>query len=706
MPRPSLQAPRLPLRLSLQSPLFAFILVFVLGVLACGVFYAGHPAFFDTDASFHLAAARSYAEDGFDWAPPLRVSLLGRVDDPGLDDPGLDDTVFDDTGFGDTGFGDKELLFHLAMVPLVELWPGDAERPPLAAGRLALALFNALVLAVLAALGVRAAGAWGLLLPVWLVWSSTEFAWRLVRLRPELLALVLFCLGLWAAATLRMRLLALVATLFALSYTAVHAFCGLFALLFFWWGLARRSWRWDMALAVALGTGVGLVLHPHFPSNLDVWVVQNIRFFVDRAGLDVGTEIRPNFTDVSLMVNLGWLAGLLVLWRARRRSSAGATLHAAGRSTDDARLADAFSLAGVVFGGLYLLMSRFVVYAVPFLSLALLFTLRSRGETVGAWIPLGAGARARRVPTAVALAGCLLLSAPEALRQLARFEQATSAGPDEARFHQLTAFAAAVPAGAHVVAPWGRTALYLLWAPHGEYLNVLDPVFMASVDRDAYELQRALLDGRHADVPLAAAHLDSDHLAVPATLDGPLRARLAADPRVEVLHAASNLLVRFRPAPGFVVDGWRIVPPAEAAAALDPSASTSRRSTNRSSNWPSYPHQLEPTPRALEGFVDGARVAGAADRAGCLRFVHPGVPAGRYELAPAGATTLRTLGADGSTRTVRVGGALDAVLGHGLLVELGADSGEDSGSGGTSDHLIVDTCPSPEGTVGFYLLAR
>ena len=79
-----------------------------------------------------------------------------------------------------------------------------------------------------------------------------------------------------------------------------------------------RRWSWPLLLYPVLGAAVGLLVHPQFPDNLAVWWFQSVEYFRFKASLDVGTEIRPNFTDVVLMVNLGWFVGLAVLWRSTR----------------------------------------------------------------------------------------------------------------------------------------------------------------------------------------------------------------------------------------------------------------------------------------------------------------------------------------------------------------------------------------------------
>lgn len=543
-------------------------------------------------------------------------------------------------------------------------------------GRVALAVLDAVILGLIGWLAITAVGRWGALVPFWIVLTSTEVVWRLVRLRAELGSLALLLVALWAAGRGRYRWLGVVAVLYALSYTAIHAFVGLFLMLFLVELWAERRPPWRLAFYPVLGAVVGLVVHPHFPRNLALWWYQTVVFFREKGALDIGTELRPNFTDVTLMVNLGWLLGLVVLWRsADRRAEPG------GGGPEWARMARAFGLAALAFGVLYLLMSRFVIYAIPFTTLWLLCEIRRRGWTLGSSTRLPVRGR---VPLIAAGLVCLLVGLPVARAELGRFRKRTSAGPDEVRIRDREAMAAALPDGAQVLAPWRSTPLYMFWAPQGRYMNVLDPVFLAGDDPDLHAAQEAIFAGEEPDVPLVAAFdLDSDYLALSAaTANRTLLARLRADPRVETVHRQINALFRFVPAPeGSFVLGWKVAPESES------------RSDDFAS-WPDNPAMPPGRARELEAFVDARRV-----RDGCVRFVRRfDVAESRsslYELAPFGPTEWRVDG-----RVVAASRAeMRAVLGQGLLVPLELAAGR--------HEFSVRTCPTREGAPsGFYLVRR
>jgi hypothetical protein len=616
--------------------------VFAVALVFFGWLFARFPVLYDTDSYYHLAIARAYARDGpMDALPWARTSLMHE------------------------GFGDKELLFHAFLAPFAGGGPEDAAR----GGRRALALLNALLAGALALFGVRALGAWGLLVP-WLVFAgSSDFLGRAIRLRPELLSLLLLLAAIACAGWGRDRLLGLVSALYTLSYTAFHALLGLCFAWFVARGWTEKRWSPNLLLYPLLGAGLGLLVHPGFPHNLLIWKVQSVDFFLRKAELDVGSEIGPATSDELLLLNLAWILGLVALWRAARQRGAGA----------DASTAWTFHVAAAAFGALYLLAQRFSIYFVPLATLALAFELRRRGRRVEGSVALpGRG----RLPLAVALA---LISVLGLSRTGALLVNLARAGADASvgREAEWAAFGRAVPPGARVAAEWGSTHLYMFWAPQAAYLNVLDPVFMALPFPRAYAASRALFEGREPDVPLALeAELASSFLALSSFHPhGDLLRRLAEDPRLAARYRGYTLLYEAVAGENedFVLD-WRVVPP---GAAVPPSGAID--------GLPVYPRSERAEERALEGFVDLGRVDAGGDCVTLVRDEELAAPEERtYELAPWGPSTLWV---DGE-RVLTTGAAPRAVLGAGLAFSVRLDPG--------TRRLTVLTC-GVDGRGGFYL---
>jgi len=619
------------------------LVVFFLAALAAFTLVAtALPAIYDNDSYYHLGVARIYLERGFDIDFPwTRFSVMR------------------------SGFGDKEFLFHVFLMPFAAL------RNPSAGGLLAVAVLNAAVATAVAGLAVAAVGAWGYAIPALLFATSANFTIRLISLRPESLSLLLLLAGAAAAARRRGLLLGLIAAVYALSYTGFHALLVLCVLWFLADGWHLRRWEPRLLIWPLLGAAAGLLLHPQFPANLRVWFVQNVSYHQLRSTLDIGTEIFPATTAQVLRLNAGWLAGLLVLWNS---SAPGPTVPPGDRS------GGVFGIAATCFAGLFLLGERFAVYAVPFVTLALLFRLRMRGLTIGRWTRLpGRG----RVPLVLGLGLCLLTAPHAAGRVVDALDRGAVLVPN--RMPELAEFSRAVPAGARVAAPWGETALYIYAAPQASYLNVLEPAFMAVADPRAYRAQRALFEGADPDPPLTAGTvLDSEYIAFSPINRGrgAIQERLAEDPRLQRLFGGYNYLYRVVPGANtaFVLD-WEVRSPDGVPGAPPPA-------------WLPYPRLAPAAGRALEGYVDSRRVSSAA---GCVDFRHRELAAGPvrilYEFAPSGPAALWV---DGRP-LASLGDAQGARLGKGLRVQVSFPVG---------DHeLLVRSCPAGD-LSGFYLLER
>ena len=623
-------------------------LVFVAAFVFFVVLYAPSPLIYDADSYYHLGIARGYAEEGiFDQLKWVRFGLLAEQ------------------------FGDKEFLFHIALIPFAS-W-----MDPSLGGRLALALLGAGVLASIGYLSLRAIGPWGVMIPLWLALGSMEFTWRMVRLRPELASLIVLLLALWTAARKRYILLGLLSLIYALTYTAIHAYLGIFFLVFMGHVWALRRWDWKLFLYPLMGAGLGLLIHPQFPNNLVVWWYQSVDYFRFKGALDIGTEIEPMRTDLVLLLNLGWLLGLMILWRASEKTSA--------KGSSEASLT--FGIAAAAFGLLYLMMSRFSLYFVALATVWLLFEIRRQGRDLSRRVRLPWRGR---LPLSVAWAVCFLVCLPVASYELGRYRYRNSPGPDNARLEDRRQLSAAIPEEGHVANPWRSTPIYLFWAPQGRYLNVLDPVFLAASDPVVFAAQDEIFSGEEPDVPMqAVAVLDSEYIAYSAaTGDRTLTRRLMGDPRVETVYQGINVLFRIRPPQKspFLI-GWKMVP---GEVSLPPSADSD------SSSWSSYPLVEIPGLRSLEGFVDGRRVVAPGQ---CLGLVHQALVEEPIdlilELASTGPTTFWL----DDQRVLEVRGGSRAVLGQGTLFTLALPSG--------SHQLSILTCPeSRTQMAGFYLVDR
>jgi len=217
----------------------------------------------DPDRYYHLALGRMAAENGL-----LRV--LPQVED---------------LGWGQY-FPDKEFLFHV----LTELgYRGGRD-----AGVLAIIpLLGSAIALVLYATLARVLPPWKAALFTLLpIVFSARFLFRLMLLRPHVLAILFFCLLLWAVLG-RRRLISCAAVFgFVLAY---HAFYVPLIAIVCSWPLRRTATHpaglrleWMVLALVA-----GLLLNPYFPSNLimaltHIWVAIGTGMPADmRSGIEV-----------------------------------------------------------------------------------------------------------------------------------------------------------------------------------------------------------------------------------------------------------------------------------------------------------------------------------------------------------------------------------------------------------------------------------
>lgn len=614
-------------------PAAAGLVVFAVAFPVALAFFLQSPVLHDTDSYYHLAVAREIGEqrklpERLEWA---RFSLLH--------DP----------------FPDKELLFHLALTPFV----GMNEPQSTLGGRIALALLAALLLGTLAALAWESAGAWAaglsLLLPV----LALDFTDRLVRLRPELLALWLLLLAVHAAARGRDRTTGFLGFLFALSYVAFHAFLGLILLIALYQGIAQRENRLRLALYTALGVGLGLVVHPAFPANLELWSAANVHLFrhVETLGAG-GAELQPATTRAVLAKNFGFLATLaliLAAWKARRGPVA------------EPRLAGAYGVAAVAFTLLYLSMWRFAIYAIPFLLLATLSIVgRLPFERIGesqrfSWLHAG-------------LLLTLVLSLPPASGMASELLELGKPPVDrEAAWRD---FGRILPPGARVAAPWGIAQAYVFFAPQGRYLNLLDPVLLALPYPDLSRLERSVFSGEEPDLALAVFHgLGSDYLAFSQLSSPPrLLERAGGDPRLVLLTRGPDRLYRI-----------------EAAGASEFVRSGFLARTLRETDLRPYPTLPPGRGGDIEAFLDASRVG-----RGCVRFERTETfrerERHRLEFSPYGPGALFV---DGRL-VLATRSSLGAVPGHGIRFETDFEPGPRT--------IALEVCPDPAtGRNGFFL---
>lgn len=500
-------------------------------VFACFALLFTWPArLYDSDAYLHLSLARTVAAHGFldhlEWA---RFSTLGRA------------------------FGDKELLFHLLLVPFVKF--GYAEL----GGQIALALLCTAIAISLWELGGQALGRRGVLVPL-LVFGSGSFMLRAIRLRPELLAMLLLVWIVWTLAQRKYWVAAALSFAFAFSHTAFHSLLGLAVLCVAWQLWSERRWEWQLVAATWSGVVLAVLLHPQLPRNLSVFWVQNVVLFGLKGQLDHGPELSPYPLDELAQLDALFWLGLLAL--AASTARIGMSTARDARASDPTRRMAAFCwIATACFTVLFASMSRFATLVIPFAALAVSFELAARSSAT----PAIADERLRLFggrswPAVPILSVFAALSVAHGLT-IAFVNFRLGGSFDRGLRHELDELAQWLVPGCTVAANWNDAELYAFYAPHARYMNVYDPVFMAVADPGRYALWMDVLAGGVPDTA-AAIHdqLESEFVAFQAGPHPELERRLAGDPRVTLVHQGRHLLYRVRQTDPRFMSDWTLEP--------------------------------------------------------------------------------------------------------------------------------------------------
>lgn len=544
------------------------ILVLLVSFIFFYYFFTKIPLIHDGDSYFHLSVARLYGQKGFtdhlSWA---RYSVMK------------------------TGFGDKEFFFHLLLMPFVNWLPSEW------GGKIALALLNAVTAALIANLSMRAVGKWGLFVPVWVFGTSAAFSLRMSRLRPEILSLIILMVATWVASKNKYRWLMILSALYALSYTAFHVLIGLSVGWFIVIGWVYKRWDWRLPVFTAIGAAIGLVVHPNFPANLKIWLIQNIYFFILKNKIVVGNEIQPASIATILSLNLGWLSGLIIFWRSTEKSPVCLKIYGPELF---------FLVNAIVFSILYILMQRFSIYCIPFVTLALLFWIKHSNSEIGRWTYLPWHGK---VPFVITFCLCLCISILSSWYVYVNLSDHSVF--DTAHRRDWQALEQIIPANAKVAAPWDAAELYVWAAPQARFINILDPVFMVVQHPYEYLVQQNIWNGSEPDVPLTVKkYLDSDYIAFPFRKHIQLYIRLSTDPRARLIYRGYTALFRLYPDSNhqFVLD-WEVFPnkikwPPEISAFK---------------NAEYDPNVTNPIEKAYEGYVNGKPDSSANE---CVHLSH------------------------------------------------------------------------------------
>ncbi len=385
-------------------------------------------------------------------------------------------------------YSDKDFLFHRLAAPWI------SEEDLVAGGKRAVVfmdlLFFASVAFALVQLRIRFGAVWLLLLLA----TSVYYVARLIPLRPQTLGLALLTVEIALLARDRWKSLFVVGIVHVLAHSSFPLAFALLALRMAAAFVTGTPLPLRSAIALVAGVGVGLVVHPYFPNNLEIARAQIFelagQLWSDSGTIPAaafGSELRPMGLQTFFLATPGWLpalvALLVALWAGGRRDW----------STRDVFL----GFTTLAFLALAFASRRFldilIVSAVLFAG-ALWTTLAQNGS-LRAWLERRPAVAGSCLATVLA---CLLGGAFAAWSELpGYFGRQTYADIFAPAIAQLDGLAAEDDVVYH---PTWREFSYLYgFRPEGRYISGLDPIFLHRKSPSLFEKRWALLRGRARD---------------------------------------------------------------------------------------------------------------------------------------------------------------------------------------------------------------
>jgi hypothetical protein len=340
---------------------------------------------------------------------------------------------------------------------------------------------------------------------------------RLALVRPHLLSISLALVVLWAFARGRLRILAVAAVMYPLSYVA---FWQIPLILLIATESARllsgERVRWKPAAVVTVCLAAGALLHPNTYNLLGInWIHMKDILLQHAWGgtveLDLGKEFNPyplaDWGRYLVVVVLMAGAALVLAWRQRRSSP----------------VPLAFAIAAMVFGLLTVKSLRFVEYFAPFSAAALALAAPNVKRRFLAPLLLG-----------VSLIYMLAVGT-EPFKILALPVKKAHIEPKIAKY-----FEQSIPAGSQVfTCGWDYTGNLMLALPDRRFMVAADPTLFYKKDPELYRIWHRIPLDAPIDSVEAIRVLFNGQFVVCLNYEAywPFFDTLQADPTVKLLFA-------------------------------------------------------------------------------------------------------------------------------------------------------------------------
>jgi hypothetical protein len=393
------------------------------------------------------------------------------------------------TILNEAAFYDHHLLYHVFLALF-------ANTDPALDGGLALTQGAKLASILMPSLAFLAV--WWLLrgqkVPYAAVWAiglfavSEAFLYRMSMPRAQSLSLLLLVLGLHWLLQGKYKLLLPLGFVFVWAYNAfplLLVVAGVYAIATF---MLERRVAWQALVYPAIGIGLGLVINPYFPENID-FIVGHLLPKVGESSTPVGNEWSP-YRTLTLVNNSGVaflaaLAGILALgWREKRIDKP--TLVSLGLM--------------VLFGYMLFESRRFVEYFPPF---AFIFFALSAAPLLRDWLVEWDGKRPY-LPQLAPITLLVLLAYPLYVGLTDARELVADSKPAEQYADAAIWLHDNSPEGTMVFqTDWDDFTRLFFYNSNAVYTAGLDPTFMELADEAFYDRWVDITRGR-VDEPGAA----------------------------------------------------------------------------------------------------------------------------------------------------------------------------------------------------------
>ncbi len=428
------------------------VTLFIIFVSGLAIVQYGSPALAGNDGYYHM-----------------KMGYLIRTEGLKPDFPYLPMTILNEEAYYD-----HHMLYHAYLALF-------ATTDPALDGGLALtqgAKIASIIMPALAFLAI-----WWLLrgqrVPYAAIWAvgllavSEAFLYRMSMPRAQSMSLLLLALGLHWLLQGRYKLLIPLGIIYVWAYNAfplLLVMAGVYAIAVF---MTERRIVWQAVAFPAVGIGLGLLINPYFPENID-FIIGHLMPKLGESTTKVGNEWSP-YRTWTLVENSGVafmavLLGILALgWHEKRIQTN--TLTALGLM--------------VLFGYMLFESRRFVEYFPPF---ALIFFALSAAPVLQKW--LGEWERKRPLLATLAPIGLIILLVYPTYTTLVDGRDLVSSAKPADRYADAAIWLHDnAPAGSAIFqTDWDDFTRLFFYNTNATYTAGLDPTFMELYDKELFDL--------------------------------------------------------------------------------------------------------------------------------------------------------------------------------------------------------------------------